>query len=96
MNLTIVGMKFNIVGTTTPPPIPASQHINTVFIARMDFSSHKYPKANFFLMVQNFRSVITQKHLFLFTCKCKQDSREKYTPPAPQPSEGTCGGAGCS
>lgn len=93
MNLTIVWMKFNIVGT--PPPIPSSQHINTVFIAHMDFSPHKYPKANFFLMVQNFRSLITQKHLFLFTCKCKQDSREKYTPPTPRPSECTRGGVGC-
>lgn len=61
----------------------------------MDFSPHKYPKANFFVMVQNFRWLITQKHFFLFACKYKQDSREKYTlPPTLLPSKFIRGGGG--
>lgn len=84
ITFTIVWMKFSIMCRA---PNPSPQHVNTVFIVHMDFSPHKYPKANFFLMVQNFRWLITQKHFFLLTCKCKQDSKEKYTPTTPRPGE---------
>lgn len=41
---------------------------------------HLFPS----LMVQNFRWLITQKEFSLFTCKCKQDFKEKYfQPPGP-------------
>lgn len=59
----IADMKFNTMCCTPSCP-PTHQYC--IHCPYGFFSPHKYPKANFFPHVQNFRWLITQKHFCLF------------------------------